>query len=401
LEQVWLIAAIWLGLAVLGALISHAVRLPTAVCEILLGALAPAVIGPWLGWDLMSPKIPWIVFLAGAGSLLLTFLAGTELDPTILRETWRESLLVGFAACSVPLLGVAAVTHFLLGWKPEACWVAAVALSTGSVSVVYTIMLDLGLSHTGLAQGLLASSYVNNLFSAIALGMIVTPFGRRTAVLIGVGALVFLLLPFVSSRILGKLRSRVSQPDVRYLLFLLFGLGALSVWAGGEVVLPAYVMGMVLAGLAGRNATLIHHLRVITFGILTPFYFLRAGAQVHLPALAAMPWLFLVLLVAKLGSKLVGALPALSVFAYSKRQAMYCGFMISSGLGLGTIIATAGLSRGAIDNIQYSHIVAAVIASAVIPVTIANTFFAPKHLLPQPQAKQGRLRRKRSSALVG
>jgi glutathione-regulated potassium-efflux system ancillary protein KefC len=399
LDQIWLIAALWIGLAVLSAVISHAVRLPTAVCEILLGALAPAIIGPWLGWDLMSPRIPWVVFLAGAGSLLLTFLAGTELDPTVLRATWRESLLVGFAGCVTPLLGVAAVTHFLLGWRPEACWVAAVALSTGSVSVVYTIMLDLGLSQTGLAQGLLASSYVNNLCSAIALAVVLTPFGTRTLVLIAVGAVVFLLLPFVSSHILGKLRSRVSQPDVRYLLFLLFGLGALSVWAGGEVVLPAYVMGMVLAGLAGRNATLIHHLRVITFGILTPFYFLRAGAQVHLRALAAMPWLFLLLLAAKLISKLLGAWPAWSVFSYSRRESTYCSFMISSGLGLGTIIATAGLAHGAINATQYSHIVAAVIASAVVPVTIANTFFAPKHLLPQSRA--GRSRRRTGPALVG
>ena len=142
-------------------------------------------------------------------------------------------------------------------------------------------------------------------------------------------------------------------------------------------------MGMALSGLVGRNSTLIHHLRVMTFSILTPFYFLRAGTQVHIPALAAMPWLFAALLAAKLLSKLVGVLPALRVFDYSRKEGIYCGLMLSTGLMLGTVIATSGLNRGLVDATQYSHIVAAVIASAVVPVTIANTFFAPRHLMPE------------------
>jgi len=394
-EQVWLIAALWLGLALLAVFAAHLLHLPTSVCEIAVGALAPLVVGPWLGWNLLSPSIPWIVFLAGSGSLLLTFLAGTELDPTVLRATWREAVLVGFAGCAAPLAGVAVVAHLLLGWRMESAWVAGVALSTGSVSVVYTILTEMGLSHTGLGQGLLASSYVNNLFSAIALAAILTPFTSRTAILLAACVVAGLLAPSVSSRVLGRLRSRAAQPDVRYLLFLLFGLGGLSVWAGSELVLPAYVMGMALSGLVGRNSTLIHHLRVMTFSILTPFYFLRAGTQVHIPALAAIPWLFAALLAAKLLSKLVGVLPALRVFDYSRKESAYCGLMLSTGLMLGTVIATSGLNRGLVDATQYSHIVAAVIASAVVPVTIANTFFAPKHLLPEsgPGGARGGARR--------
>jgi Kef-type K+ transport system membrane component KefB len=397
-EQLWLIAALWMGLALLAVFCAHLFRLPTPVCEIALGAVAPLVIGRWLGWNPLNPSLPWIVFLAGAGSLLLTFLAGTELDPTVLRATWREALMVGFVGCAVPLGGVFAMAHFLLGWRTPSAAVAAVALSTGSVSVVYTIMTEMGLSQTGLGQGLLATSYVNNLFSAIALGAILTPFTVRSAILIAACAVAGLLAPWISARVLGRLRSRAAQPDIRYLLFLLFGMGGLSVWAGSELVLPAYVMGMALSGLVGRNSTLIHQLRVMTFSILTPFYFLRAGTQVHIPALAAMPWLFAALLAAKLISKLIAVLPALRVFQYSRREGIYCGLMLSLGLMLGTVIATAGLNRGLVDATQYSHIVAAVVASAVIPVTIANTFFAPKHLLPE---SGGRRNEKRKRHLVG
>jgi len=391
MEQLWLIAALWAGLALLAVFCAHLFHLPTPVCEIALGALAPLVVAPWLGSSWLSPTIPWVVFLAGSGSLLLTFLAGTELDPTVLRATWREALLVGLVGCVVPLGGVAAAAHYLLGWHSRAAWVAAVALSTGSVSVVYTVLTEMGLSQTGLGQGLLATSYLNNLFSAIALALILTPFTIRSVILLAACVMAGLLAPSVSSRVLGRLRSRAAQPDVRYLLFLLFGLGGLSVWAGSELVLPAYVMGMALSGLVGRNHALIHHLRVLTFSILTPFYFLRAGTLVHIPALAAVPWLFAALLAAKLLSKLVGVLPALRVFDYSRRESLYGGLMLSLGLMLGTVIATTGLTRGLVNATQYSHLVAAVVASTVIPVTIANTFFAPKHLLPD--AEQAGVRR--------
>lgn len=378
LEQVWLVAALWLSLALAAAFLGRLLRLPTAVCEIILGASAPMVLAPILGDKALAPGTTWVVFLAGAGALLLTFLAGCELDPSAIRATWRESLVIGLLGFTVPFFGVAAAAHYLLGWLAPASWIAALALSTASVSVVYTIMLDLGLNHTRLGKGLLAASYANNMFTAIAMGAILSPLSIRTLIFIALSTAIFVVLPFVSSRFFGRFHSPVSQPEIRYVLFLLFGLGGLSVWAGGEAVLPAYVMGMVLARIVGRNATLIQHLRVLAFGILTPFYFLRAGAQMQIPALAQTPWIFLVLLAAKMGAKLIGAMPALRMFGYSLRESTYYSLMISTGLALGTIAASVGLGRGMIDTAQYSHIVAAVFASAVVPVAIATRRLSPK-----------------------
>ena len=57
--------------------------------------------------------------------------------------------------------------------------------------------------------------------------------------------------------------------------------------------------------------------------------------------------------------------------------------MMSTGLTFGTISALFGLNHGIIDQGQYSHVVATVIGSAVIPTAIANARFMPRHLLPQ------------------
>jgi glutathione-regulated potassium-efflux system ancillary protein KefC len=382
--QIWLTASLWLALALAAAFMASLVRLPTAVCEIVVGALAPLALVPLLGPRALEPSQSWIVFLAGAGSLLLTFLAGSELDADMLRATWREAVTIGVLAFALPCAGVAAATHYLLAWHGKAVWIAAVALATGSVSVVYTIMLDLGLNHTRLGRSLLAASYVDNLFAAVAMGVLLAPFTERTAIFIGLSAAVFVLSPIASARFFGTLRSRVSQPAIRYLLALLFGLGGLSVWAGGEAILPAYVMGMVLAGIVGRNAALIHNLRVIAFGILTPFYFLRAGAQVWIPALFAAPLALPVLLSMKVAMKFTGGMPLLAGFGYTRRESTYYSLMLSTGLGLGSITASIGLARGIIDQTQYSLIVTAVIASAVVPTALA-AYFVPKHLVQKRQ----------------
>src|SRR5205807_9877149 len=111
-------------------------------------------------------------------------------------------------------------------------------------------------------------------------------------------------------------------------------------------------------------------------------YFIRAGSFVSMPALAAAPMVFTVLFFAKMISKMVGVFPAVTPFRSAPQETMYYTLMRSTGLTFGTISALFGLSHGIITPAQYSHLVAAVIGSAVIPTLIANAFFLPVHLQP-------------------
>jgi Kef-type K+ transport system membrane component KefB len=163
-------------------------------------------------------------------------------------------------------------------------------------------------------------------------------------------------------------------------------MGGLAAWAGSEVVLPAYIIGMVLAGTVGKDHVLIRRLRTLTFGLLTPFYFIRAGSLVSVPALVATPLAFLALFAAKMVSKMVPLVPTVRAFNHEGHQGLYYSLMMSTGLTFGTISALFGLNHQIITGAQYSHLVATVIASAVIPTAIANAWFMPKHLLPKAEA---------------
>ncbi|MCC7155680.1 MAG: cation:proton antiporter [Bryobacterales bacterium] len=225
----------------------------------------------------------------------------------------------------------------------------------------------------------------NDLGTVIALGLIFSPFTLRTLLFLVVAGVAFVILPFLTPWFFQRYGGRVSELETKYILFLLFGLGGLAVWAGSEAVLPAYVIGMVLAGTVGKDHMLIRRLRTLTFGLLTPFYFIRAGSFVSVPALAAAPLVFVALFLAKMSTKLAGVLPTVRAFGYDGHDGVYYSLMMSTGLTFGTISALFGLNNGIISQSQYSHLVATVIASAVVPTAIANARFLPRHLLPEQQ----------------
>jgi Kef-type K+ transport system membrane component KefB len=372
-------------LALIATLLAIWFKISTALSEIVVGTVAQLIIGAIVGPMGLAAKSEWITFLAGTGAIVLTFLAGAELDPVIFRTKWKEAMVVGLVGFFGPFLGCTAVARLILHWSIMSSWLAGVALSTTSVAVVYAVMLELGLNKTDFGKAILAACFVNDLGTVIALGLIFSPFTIRTVIFVVVSAVVFFILPFLTPRFFKLYGGRVSELEAKYLLFLLFGMGGLAVWSGSEAVLPAYIIGMVLAGTVGKDHILVRRLRTLTFGLLTPFYFIRAGSFVSVPALIAAPIVFLVLFGAKMVSKVAGLYPTVKAFKYQREEGLYYTLMMSTGLTFGTISALFGLSHGIIDQSQYSYIVATVIGSAVIPTMFANAWFMPRHLLPKAE----------------
>ncbi len=385
MEQVWFVAALWLLLALIAVLVANWLRVSTALSEIVVGTVAQLAIGALAGEAALGAKAPWIAFLAGTGAIVLTFLAGAELDPQVFRAKWKESSAVGLVGFFCPFFGAALVAHYVLHWAWRPSWLAGVALSTTSVAVVYAVMLELGFNRTIYGKAILAACFINDLGTVLALGLIFSPFTRKTLIFLGTSIVLFLILPSITRWFFERYGGRVSELETKYLLFLLFGLGSLAVWSGSEAVLPAYIIGMVLAGTVGKDHLLIRRLRTLTFGLLTPFYFIRAGSFVSVPVLIAAPLVFVVLFFAKMLTKLAGLLPTVRAFGYSGHDGVYYSLMMSTGLTFGTISALFGLNHGIIDQGQYSQLVATVIGSAVIPTAIANAWFMPRHLLPEKE----------------
>ena len=387
---VWALAALWLGLALIATLLSIWLRIATALSEIVVGTIAQLVIGAAIGGAVLGTDASWIKFLSGTGAIVLTFLAGAELDPVVFKLKWKEAVSVGIMGFVAPFLVCAAAARYGLGWGVMPSWLAGVALSTTSVAVVYAVMLEFGLNVTEYGKTVLAACFVNDLGTVLALGFIFAPFTWRTLIFAGGAAVAMVVLPWLTPRFFKRFGNRPSELEAKYLLLLLFGLGALAGWADSEAVLPAYLVGMVLAGTVGKDHVLIRRLRTLTFGLLTPFYFIRAGSFVSIPYLVGAPFAFVFLLFAKMASKFVGVFPVTKAFHAPRQEAMYTTLLMSTGLTFGSISALFGLTHKVIDQGQYSTLIAGVIGSAVIPTLIANAFYLPRHLLHRPSVEPER-----------
>jgi Kef-type K+ transport system membrane component KefB len=256
--------------------------------------------------------------------------------------------------------------------------IAGIALSTTSVAVVYAVMIEGGLGQTPMGKTILAACFITDFGTVLALGTLFANFNLWLVVFVVVTAVVLWFMPRWTQFIITKLGAmRVSEPEVKFIFFVLFFLGGLASTAKSEAVLPAYLVGLVVAGVFLRDKTLVHRMRSIAFTIFTPFYFIKAGLFVSLPALWASLGLIAILLLIKMVTKYIGVWPLTKVFYMRNREANYTTLLMTTGLTFGTISALFGLQNQIIDQTQYTILVTVVILSAFVPTLIAQKFFQP------------------------
>lgn len=369
MAHVWLDSALWLGLALLASVISIRVAISVALIEIVIGAIAGNLVGLHI--------TEWVNFLAGFGAILLTFLAGTEIDPRIVRKHFWSSMSIGVMGFFAPYLGVLAYAHWGLGWAWPEAQIAGISLSTTSVAVVYAVMIETGFNKTELGKIILAACFINDLGTVLALGIVFAHYGLWLLLFGGVTAGVLVVLARYAPQLFRSLGNRVSEPQTKFVSLILLGLGGLASVAGSEAVLPAYLVGMALAPTFLAERELSHRMRIIAFSILTPFYFLKAGSLVEWHAVIGAIGLIVVFLAIKMATKFIGILPLTMYHEFDRREGLYTTLLMSTGLTFGTISALFGLNNHIINQTQYTILVTAVIGSAVVPTLIAQRWFQP------------------------
>ena len=351
----------------MASMISVELGISVALIELGLGV----VIGN--AFDVTTPE--WLVFLAGFAGILLTFLAGAEVDLPQLKREWRVSAAIGIVSFGAPFLVATAFAHWGLGWSADAAKIAGIALSTTSLAVVYAVLVETGLNRTAIGKRIMAATFVTDLGTVAALSILfVTPnlwslpfAGASIALVVG--------LPRIAPVFFGRYGNRVIEPEIKLAFAGLLLLMWLGERAESHAVLPAFVLGLALSSHYATHRQEQERLRVVAFAFLTPLFFLRGGMSVSLPALGANLGVLTLLFVAKMVPKLGGVYPLAR--RYCAPHAAFTTLLMSTGLTFGTISALYGLNQGIIDETQFSLLVAVVVLSAIVPTVIAQRFFQP------------------------
>lgn len=372
-DNLWAFAAIWLALATASSFISIRVGLAAALVEIVLGIFAGNLIG------LRSNA--WVDFVAGFGAIMLTFLAGAEIDPVVLRRQLKPAGIIGLTSFLVPFLGAMAFAYFIVHWNADAAKIAGLAMSTTSVAVVYAVMVESRLAGTDFGQLILAACFITDLGTVVGLGLLFANYNGWLAALIVAIVLAIAFVPKLLPTAFERTARFVSEPALRLLFLIILFLSAIATAAKSEGVLPAYFLGLACAGFLFANRDISRRLRSMTMGFLAPFYFLKAGTLVSFSAALLGIGSIAAFFAVKVLAKFIGVFPVSRAFGHSHMNASYTTLMMATGLTFGTISSLYGLTHHYINELQYTTLVTVVILTAVIPTIIAQALFHPKELI--------------------
>ena len=362
------LAAVLAAAIVLASVVSVELGISVALLELAFGV----IFGNLLSLD---ANASWLVFVAGFASIVLTFLAGAEVDPDDFRERFGAAVAIGLVSFAGPFVVAALIAYGLLGWSVKAALIAGTALSTTSLAVVYAVLVESGLNATRVGKLIMSACFVTDMATALALSAIfITPNAWFPAFLAG-SLLLIVGLPKLAPGFFARYGNRVIEPEIKLVFLCLFVLMVLADAANGHAVLPAFVLGLVMSRHYQTHRTEQERLRVVAFAFLTPFFFLRGGLNVSLGAVFANLGLLALLFAAKMIPKIGLILPLAR--RHVPQHATFTTLLMCTGLTFGTISSLYGLNAGIIDRTQFSLLVTVVVLSAILPTVIAQRFFAP------------------------
>lgn len=365
----FLAAAILMGLVLLASLISIEFGLAAAIIEITFGVIA----GNYFG---LPTHVTWIGFLASFGGMYLTFQAGTEVDTKLFKKHSIEAFLIGGMSFVVPFVAEFLLAYYGLHWSFGASKIAALALSTTSLAVVYAVLVETGLSETNYGKRLMAATFVEDASTAVFLTLLFLSLNWYTLYFVIAAIVTLVLVPKLVPLVVKRYGDKVVEPEIKLLFFVIFGLLWLGNAGNNQPGLPIFFLGLALSGYLAEKQYIRKKLRTVAFALVTPFFFFQGGLNVSLKYVWASLGLIALLTVVKLITKFIGVGPF--AVLYHKKNAAFTTLLMSTGLTFGTISSEYGLSHHIINVKQFSVLLTCVIISAVLPTVFALKGFRPK-----------------------
>ncbi len=367
-DKIPLIAGIMIFVA---SIFSLRLGVSVAVFEVLLGVAAG-------NFGLRAED--WMVYIAGFGGIMLTFLSGAEVDVKLLKENFRQAATLSVFSFFAPFAGGFLFCRYWAGWSPAASLITGIALSETSLAVVYSALVETGLSRTKTGKILMVCTFLTNTLTAVSLSFVFLNPNLYTLLFLAVSAS-FLL--FAGRFTMGVIRhpilaGKVIEPEIKYIFFVLLAFIYLAELGGSQAILPAFIFGLLMSRHFKQQRSTFeikNRMRTVAYAFITPMFFIVAGMKVSLPALWASFGLFAAVFAVKQVSKFCGVYFLMR--KYFPKDVMHSTLLMSTGLTFGVMAVLFGLKAGYLNQTQYSLLTGVLIASAVIPTFVAQKWFAP------------------------
>lgn len=352
----------------LAAILSIRFRISSAIFEVTAGI----ILSNFLGVQIES----WLDFLGTFGGLMLTFLAGAEIETRLMKKNLKPSLVIGTMSFLAPLLGVVFFLTIFTDWPLITKVAASLALTTTSVAVVYAVLTEYDLLKLQIGSVIIAVTFVNDIMTLIGINILSPSFNLYTLLFFAIILSMILIIPRMLKYVFIKYGRRSVEIELRLILALILGVALIADVGKLHAVFGVFLLGFLFANSIQKYDEIRSKMRTITFALLSPAFFIKAGLLISLPTVANNIALVLGILAAKLLSKFAGTY--LLCKKWIPEGAAFSTLMFSTGLTVGIITTTLGFELGLLDRTQFSIIVISVILSAIVPTIIAKKYIPKK-----------------------
>ena len=351
----------------IGGMVSVEVALSVALLELAGGVIVGNV---------FTVTVPdWLAFIGSFAGIVLTFLAGAEVDVPQLRREWRASVSIGAVSFGGPFIVAFAACRWAAGWTGQQSEIGGLALSTTSLAVVYAVLVETGLNRSLVGKRIMSATFVTDILTVLGLSVLFITPNLWIIPFVVFSLVVVFGLPRTAPWFFSRYGDRVTEPEIKLVFAILFCLMYLGDRANSQAALPAFVLGLAMSAHYVEHRQEQERMRVVAFAFLTPFFFLKGGMNVSLGDVASNLGVLGLLVLAKMLPKLAGVYPLAR--RYTAPHAAFTTLLMSTGLTFGTITSLYGLQSGIIDQTQFSLLISVVVLSAIVPTAIAQRLFAP------------------------
>src|SRR5579864_8342963 len=233
------LAALLAATILVASTVSVEIGISVALIELFLGV----VVGN--AFHLAVPS--WLSFVGSFAGIVLTFLAGAEVDVPQFRREWRASVSIGLVSFAAPFAAVALLAYYGLDWTRRQAEIGGLALSTTSLAVVYAVLVETGLNREVVGKRLMSATFVTDIATVVGLTVLfvkptvwIVPFALVSV------ALIF-CLPWLSTHFFPRYGNRVIEPEIKLVFACLFLLMWLGSRANSQAALPAFILGLAMS----------------------------------------------------------------------------------------------------------------------------------------------------------
>lgn len=343
---------------VLSGFIALELGITTAIAELIAGIIASNLF-------YFPDRIEIVDILADIGILTLMYVAGLEIDLDRLRQNFKPSIVIGFSSFIFPFLSILFLCGYILHLTTDQTLLAAIALSTTSIAIVYPILRQTSFSDRE-SNLILSAAMVTDLLTMFALGIFFTEFSLLLVFLVSGLFLFTWIFPFFGRRIFKYYKGNVAEFEFKMILLLLLAVAIFSEKVGIEAAIITFLIGMITSEVVVEHENLEIKLRGIVFGFFAPIFFFKVGLGISVTDLINNISLLLIFLVVCFSSNYIGTYLASRI--YLPKSSGYIASLFSSNLNLGIIAAILGYTSDPpiFDCGLYSAIVGAVVLSTII-----------------------------------